>query len=831
MKNFKKVIKEALTPHYLRESVNESKSESVKDDIYDIGGKIYKDVYTSVNLTSTDKTVRVRDFERKDPTFKLRVKNYIKSKGLESQRDGNDFEIYLDKGRDFKGIPLSESVNEEDKKWSSYEQRMVNQIKAAQREGRGMYTLPMKTQDFWRKHRDKFELKESVNENFMDEAEARVNEIDMNDPALMKARAAKMAAEKEKAKQAALDKKYGSSFMDKLSAEIDLKQELSDLEDEREDVLRNMEQEAEPEGGPIADDYGSILNDMDARMAAIKSELDDLRMYESVNENEDSYVKVSQPRFVKDKNNPNFLFIRMDYDTGPGVSIALGKETMAGQIRRLSSQEAMRRAKEIARNLEQMFDVEDIDIVDMKNGTVEIFAVSDDFENMDPKSEFSWNGYKYGLKSLNEELLKEFTLSGGNYSDSYGNNQAEEQLTTPEDYEIFMELFPKGEASRILMDPKRKELYDQHLEWTKDNQYNNTFEHMQYHIINHDGETYKAHQTQYYNNNYDDFRNPRFTELMISKDGKRMGTYLVDTTEYIKDLKNLEVKKRVSESLNEQMDIYDDIANEEFGMDYDQLGSNEQEWVRDEIDNMEMREGTCGYGEDGKIGDKPAGPHLNEAEIPLWLTDNREFEKAVIVSTSYNDFEKRVYHILGPKYFKLALTQQPGVFKDYYDSIRVTRPNLEEESDTDVGGGAKQAIGLDIDDAHSGDAALDNEVNSMFEEDLTENTTNWSPAIVQSKKDKSKYFVVATENKSIQAIDRRALSTKQVCSLSKEEILKRVKNLEKDLAENVIKEFEIDSYEVVSTEGDLPKFCAINESKGFNFKQMVKEALTPDNLK
>jgi len=38
--------------------------------------------------------------------------------------------------------------------------------------------------------------------------------------------------------------------------------------------------------------------------------------------------------------------------------------------------------------------------------------------------------------------------------------------------------------------------------------------------------------------------------------------------------------------LNEQMDIYDDIANMEFGMDYDQLGDNEKEWVRDEIDNM-----------------------------------------------------------------------------------------------------------------------------------------------------------------------------------------------------------------------------------------------------
>ena len=38
--------------------------------------------------------------------------------------------------------------------------------------------------------------------------------------------------------------------------------------------------------------------------------------------------------------------------------------------------------------------------------------------------------------------------------------------------------------------------------------------------------------------------------------------------------------------LNEQMDIWDEIANMEFGMDYDQLGDNEKEWVRDEIDNM-----------------------------------------------------------------------------------------------------------------------------------------------------------------------------------------------------------------------------------------------------
>jgi hypothetical protein len=126
---------------------------------------------------------------------------------------------------------------------------------------------------------------------------------DMNDPVLVKARAAKMAGEKEKAKQAELNKKYGSSFMDKLDAEIGLKQELQDLKDEREQLMIDMEQEAEPEGGEIADRYGSRLNNIDAKMAEIKSELEDLRMYESVNEDlqldVDLYSKESPGIFTK----------------------------------------------------------------------------------------------------------------------------------------------------------------------------------------------------------------------------------------------------------------------------------------------------------------------------------------------------------------------------------------------------------------------------------------------------------------------------------------------------------------------------------------------------
>ena len=55
--------------------------------------------------------------------------------------------------------------------------------------------------------------------------------------------------------------------------------------------------------------------------------------------------------------------------------------------------------------------------------------------------------------------------------------------------------------------------------------------------------------------------------------------------------------------LREQMDIYDDVANSEFGMDYDQLGSNEKEWVRDEIDNMPFRENLNESNFEDYIGD------------------------------------------------------------------------------------------------------------------------------------------------------------------------------------------------------------------------------------
>jgi hypothetical protein len=124
---------------------------------------------------------------------------------------------------------------------------------------------------------------------------------------------------------------------------------------------------------------------------------------------EASRARVSMPRFVKDKNNPNFLNVYIDYDLGPGgSSIALGKETMTGQIRRESAAEAMRLAGDVAKDLEAEYNLEDIDIQDLENGKVRIFAVSDDFIDMDPnmlkKSKFKKHGEMSGfdMRGINE---------------------------------------------------------------------------------------------------------------------------------------------------------------------------------------------------------------------------------------------------------------------------------------------------------------------------------------------------------------------------------------------------------------------------------------------
>jgi hypothetical protein len=92
----------------------------------------------------------------------------------------------------------------------------------------------------------------------------RVNEaIDVNDPVLIAYRATrrdlpKLKIPKVKSRRLSFDK-----YMDLLDARLDIDQQIKDLRDEMAQTLRDMEQEAEPEGGEVADRYGSTMMDQE----------------------------------------------------------------------------------------------------------------------------------------------------------------------------------------------------------------------------------------------------------------------------------------------------------------------------------------------------------------------------------------------------------------------------------------------------------------------------------------------------------------------------------------------------------------------------------------
>ena len=61
-----------------------------------------------------------------------------------------------------------------------------------------------------------------------------------------------------------------------------LRDEQRDLEDRIAQLYRDMEQEAEPEGGPIADDYGSMLNKLEDKLYRVTKQVRDYDMSENV---------------------------------------------------------------------------------------------------------------------------------------------------------------------------------------------------------------------------------------------------------------------------------------------------------------------------------------------------------------------------------------------------------------------------------------------------------------------------------------------------------------------------------------------------------------------
>lgn len=76
-----------------------------------------------------------------------------------------------------------------------------------------------------------------------------------------------------KKQQAALDARNAYMSYDGYSKTYKIGRKLDDLYTYRSIIMQDMEQEAEPEGGPIADRYGKKLNDLDSHISKLEDSI------------------------------------------------------------------------------------------------------------------------------------------------------------------------------------------------------------------------------------------------------------------------------------------------------------------------------------------------------------------------------------------------------------------------------------------------------------------------------------------------------------------------------------------------------------------------------
>ena len=123
-------------------------------------------------------------------------------------------------------------------------------------------------------------------------SQPRVNEIDMNDPVVMRARAARNRQPEPS--------RGGIDYDEALT----LRGMKAELEDQIAQLFRDMEQEAEPEGGAIADRYGDEINSLEHRLVKINKQLRDYDMNESTRKDLGMVTSVSKRRAKAELKNP-----------------------------------------------------------------------------------------------------------------------------------------------------------------------------------------------------------------------------------------------------------------------------------------------------------------------------------------------------------------------------------------------------------------------------------------------------------------------------------------------------------------------------------------------
>ena len=119
---------------------------------------------------------------------------------------------------------------------------------------------------------------------YITESKKKLNEApaDMNDPFLVQTRIMRSAAKERVALDALLRtqpkiRQYKISFekyLELLDTQMFLQQDIAEIGKQLKQTWIDMEQEAEPEGGPKADQYGRDLMKLEAEYKKLKAKLD-----------------------------------------------------------------------------------------------------------------------------------------------------------------------------------------------------------------------------------------------------------------------------------------------------------------------------------------------------------------------------------------------------------------------------------------------------------------------------------------------------------------------------------------------------------------------------
>jgi hypothetical protein len=129
-------------------------------------------------------------------------------------------------------------------------------------------------------------------------------------------------------------------------------------------------------------------------------------------EGSEEYFK---PKARKDKSNPNFLYVDIAYPEGSGVLSVGGSKTMSGQDREEGAAKALAMGNAIVKKLEAKYNIEDIEVKDLKNGKVQVFAVSDDFIKMaSPSLDEAKTAIDMAKKQL-DQLGAKYEMSGNKF--------------------------------------------------------------------------------------------------------------------------------------------------------------------------------------------------------------------------------------------------------------------------------------------------------------------------------------------------------------------------------------------------------------------------------